>query len=41
MLHHYMTKYIEDGKHYVTSWIQLDIFGFTKCFSIKKQEMRG
>ena len=41
MLHHYMTKYIADGKQYVTSWLQLSIFGLIRCFSIRKQEIEG
>lgn len=31
-----MTKYSVDGKRYAVSWIQLDIFGKSYCFS-KKQ----
>lgn len=39
MLHHYMTKYYENGKRYVESWIQISIFGICFCFSKKKMEI--
>lgn len=39
MLHHYMTKYGENGKHYAESWLQLNIFGKCFCFSRRKKEI--
>lgn len=39
MLHHHMTKYIADEKQYVTSWLQLNLFGHCWCFSKRTQEI--
>lgn len=39
MLHHYMTKYSENGKKYAESWLQLNIFGKCFCFSRRKKEI--
>lgn len=36
MLHHYITKYWEDGVHYAESWLQLDLFGRCWCFSRRR-----
>ena len=36
MFHHYITKYIEDGKRYAEAWIQIDILGQCLCFSKKR-----
>ena len=35
---HYITKYIENGKTYVESWLQINAFGKVFCFSKKKIE---
>ena len=32
-MHHYITKYWENGKHYAESWIQINMFGRSYCFS--------
>lgn len=32
-MHHYITKYIRNGKLYAESWIQINIFGLCFCFS--------
>jgi len=32
---HYITKYTEDGIHYATSWMQIDLFGKSFCWSVK------
>lgn len=39
MIKHYITKYEEDGKRYAESWIQLNIFGLTRCYSKKRIEL--
>lgn len=38
-MHHYITKYYEDGKKYVESWIQLNLLGMAFCFSRRKIEL--
>ena len=40
MIKHYITKYKEDGKRYAESWIQLNIFGLTRCYSKKRIELQ-
>ena len=40
MIKHYITKYEEDGKSYAESWIQLNIFGFTRCYSKRRIELQ-
>lgn len=35
-MHHYMTKYQENGTMYVESWIQINLFRICFCFSRKK-----
>jgi len=41
MLHHYITKYTENGKKYAEAWLQLNVFGFSFCFSKRKKELEG
>lgn len=36
MIKHHMTKYREDGKQYIESWLQIDLFRRCYCFSRKK-----
>ena len=36
MIHHYITKYEENGKRYAESWIQINVFGKCICFLKKK-----
>ena len=36
MIHHYITKYIENSELYVESWIQVNIFSMVWCFSKRK-----
>ena len=36
---HYMTRYTEDGIKYVESWLQIDLFGKSYCFSKRKQSI--
>ena len=33
MLKHHLTQYTTDGRKFVTSWLQLNIFGKCYCFS--------
>lgn len=40
MIHHYITKYAEDGTLWVESWMQLNLFGRSFCFSRKKIALR-
>lgn len=35
-VHHYITKYKENGKTFVESWLQINLFGKCFCFSKKK-----
>lgn len=39
MVHHYITKYAENGRLYAESWLQINIFGKTFCFSKQKIEI--
>lgn len=39
MLHHYLTKYVTNEKHYVAAWIQLNLFNHVWCFSKKIKEL--
>ena len=39
MIHHYITKYEEDGKRYAEAWLQLDVFGLSWCFSKRRIEL--
>ena len=32
-MHHYITKYDENGKKYAERWIQLNLLGWAICFS--------
>lgn len=36
---HYITKYYQDGKRYAESWLQINIFGRSFCFSKQKIEI--
>lgn len=36
MIHHYITKYEENGKKYAEAWIQIDILGIAFCFLKRK-----
>ena len=39
MIHHYMTKYKDEGEGLVIeSWIQLDLFGM--CFCLSRRSIR-
>lgn len=39
MIKHYITKYRENNKLYVESWLQLNILGKCYCFSKKRMEI--
>lgn len=36
MIHHYITKYEEDGINYAEAWIQLNFLGLCRCFFRKR-----
>lgn len=36
MIKHYITKYTENGNLYAESWLQINIFTKTYCFSKRK-----
>lgn len=36
---HYLTVYEENSKLYAESWLQLDMFGRSYCFSKNKKEI--
>ena len=38
-MHHYLTKYWENGKQYAESWIQINAFGLSYCFSKRKIQL--
>lgn len=31
-MHHYLTKYIENGEHYAEAWLQINLLGHPICF---------
>lgn len=35
-MHHYVTKYKENGQKYAEAWIQVDVFGYSFCFWKKR-----
>lgn len=35
-MHHYITKYKENGRMYAESWIQINAFGYAFCFWKKR-----
>jgi len=35
-MHHYITKYWEDGIHYAVSWFQINIFDWCFCLWQRK-----
>jgi len=38
-LHHYITKYETEGQRYAESWIQINVFRKSFCFSRRKIEI--
>ena len=36
---HHITTYTENGKKYVSSWLQINLFGRCYCFSKKTKEL--
>ena len=36
MLHHYITRYEENGTQYVEAWLQFNLFGWCFCFSKRR-----
>ena len=40
MIHHYITKYEENGRCWVEAWIQINLFGKCFCFSKRKMEIK-
>lgn len=39
MIHHYLTKYGENGKHYAEAWIQINVFRWSFCLSKRRVEL--
>ena len=39
MIHHYVTKYEENGIRYVEAWIQINVFGKAICIWKKRIEI--
>ena len=35
-MHHYITKYEENGVRYAESWLQINVFGKCYCFAKRK-----
>ena len=40
-MHHYITKYKENGKLYAEAWMQINIFGLCFCFSKRRIEIKN
>ncbi|WP_163198235.1 hypothetical protein [Clostridium sporogenes] len=38
-MHHYITKYKENGKRYAEAWIQINIFSLCLCIWKKRIEI--
>ncbi len=38
-MHHYITKYKEDGKRFAEAWLQINLFGLCFCFWKKRIEI--
>lgn len=38
-MHHYLTKYSEDGKKYAEAWFQINFFRRSFCFWRKRVEI--
>ena len=39
MIKHKLTKYSDGWKRYASSWIQVNIFGKSFCFCVKRVEI--
>lgn len=39
MIHHYITQYSENGKHYAEAWIQINFLKWHFCLWKKKTEI--
>lgn len=39
MFKHHITKFVEDGKRYAESWLQVNLFNKSFCFSRRKIEI--
>lgn len=39
MIHHYLTKYKENDQLIVVSWLQINVFNRSFCFSIRQKAM--
>ena len=40
MIHHYMTQYEENGKKRIVSWLQINLFGYSFCFSRREKVLK-
>lgn len=38
MIHHYITKYWEQGEHFSEAWLQINLFG--KCFCFWRRRIK-
>jgi hypothetical protein len=38
-MHHYITKYWENGIHYAEAWIQINFFNWSFCLWKRKIEL--
>ena len=41
MLHHYITRYTENGEDIVEAWIQFNFFNWCFCFSRRKKVIKN
>lgn len=39
MIHHYITQYKENGKHYAEAWLQINFLRWCFCFARRKIEI--
>lgn len=40
MMHHYITKYVDENEHLIVeAWIQMNLFGRCFCFSKRRIDM--
>lgn len=38
-MHHYLTVYTEEGIRYAESWLQINLFGRSFCFSKQRYKV--
>ena len=41
MLHHYITRYTENGEDIVEAWLQFNFFNWCFCFSRRRKVIKN